>query len=91
MRGEIRPGWVFIFDEADFLFAAPGFYLLFAIYRYVNVGEDFKVDQAGDFVLGGEGGGEALAVLHDAALEVIGYAGVEGSGTASEDVDVVGF
>jgi hypothetical protein len=48
--------------------------LRFAIDGYVDVGEDFKVDQAGDFVFRGEDGGAALAMVDYAAFEVIGYA-----------------
>jgi hypothetical protein len=78
-----------LFDQADFLFAAPTFDFLFAGDGVLNVAEGFEVDEAEDAVTGSEAWDETLAMFDHSAFEVVCYARVEGAGTAGEDVDGV--
>jgi hypothetical protein len=78
-----------LFDQADFLLAAPTFDFLFARDGVLNVAKGFEVDEAEDSVTSGEAWDETLAMFDHSAFEVVCYAGVEGAGTAGEDVDGV--
>jgi hypothetical protein len=77
------------FDQADFLLAAPTYDFLFARNGVLNVAEGFEVDEAEDSIASGETWDETLAMFDHSAFEVVRYAGVDGAGTASEDVDGV--
>ena len=56
MCGEVFPRWVVMFNQADFLLAAPGFDFLFASDCIADIGEVFEVDEAEELVSSGEAG-----------------------------------
>ena len=86
---EVAPSGIGAFDQKDFFLAAPAFELLFAGEGVANVGKGLEVDEFGRIVLRAEAGEELLFVLRDAGFEVAGDAGVEDTGGAGHDIDVV--
>jgi hypothetical protein len=76
-------------DQLQFLFAAPVFELFFPADGGAHIGEGFKIDESSDVVGCGESGAELGFVLGYAAFEKIGYAGVEDTGSAGQNIDIV--
>jgi len=89
LYSQVLPRGIVLFDQADFLFTAPGFDFFFASDGILNVAEGFEVDEAENPVASGEAWNETLAMFDHSAFEVVCYAGVEASGAAGEDVDGV--
>jgi hypothetical protein len=86
---QVLPARICLFNEYNLFLASPGFDLLFAIYGDMNVVKTFKIHKPFAPV----GPGEALDftgfVLHDAEEEIAGHTGIEGSGSAGDDVNPI--
>jgi hypothetical protein len=86
---KVLPGRIFPLYQPDFLFSAPPLDLLFARYRVTNVRKLFAMNKPGDFVSGGKSRDESLPVFDHPPLEVVGYAGVQVSRPAGQDVNPI--
>jgi hypothetical protein len=75
--------------EARLLFVAPVLDLFFPTDRGAHICEGLKIDEARNFVGSGESGAELGLVLGYAAFKKIGYAGVEDTGSACQNIDMV--
>ncbi len=73
---QIRPRWVFLIDECDFLFASPSFQLLLALHGLINLSESFKPDQSVAVVFRGETVVHLQSMLKNPFPEVPGHADI---------------
>ena len=76
-------------DKRQLLFAAPVLDLFFRANRGAHVCEGLKIDEARNVVGSGESRAEPGLVLGYAAFKEIGYAGVEDTGSACQNIDMV--
>src|SRR6266545_4073342 len=88
--GQIFPGGVTTFDQADLPQPLPALDLLFARNGVPDVWKFLEVYEPGDAILAGEPRDEASFVLVHAPRQVIRYSGIEHPGATGHDVDVVG-
>ena len=75
-------------DECELLCAGPTFQLSLSRDGFFDSFEGFDVEETVATVFVGEAGAFAGAVLDGAVVDAAGYANVEGTGVAAEDVDV---
>jgi hypothetical protein len=86
---EILPGGIISLNEPNFLFSAPSLDFLFARDRDANVPKRFPMNQPEDFVLGREPRDESVPVFQHPALDIVGYADVQVSSSACQDVNPI--
>ena len=86
---EVFPGWIAAGDEFDFATAQPALELLLSCDGIVDIGEAFEVDEPADFVFCCVSVVGAVAVLLNAADEIVSYADIEAAGAAGDDVHEV--
>jgi hypothetical protein len=85
---QITKLWVHRANEGQFFLASPTFDLFFATDCVAHIAEWLEINEANDIVLFRESGNVFLFVLGDAALEMVGDAGVQHAGGICEDVHV---
>ena len=86
---QVPPTRVYLFDQRDFLVAAPSLDLLLAFDGAKRVVSHIEVDQALGAVSSGEAGDYTRPVLREPSEKVVRDTGVKDSGDAGEDVDVI--
>src|SRR6266540_5248091 len=91
LRPEIAPIPIFLFDQLDLPRAMPTFQPLLSGNGLAHIVMDFEVHEIMDPILLGETTDNVVAVLVDAADEVIRYANIQRSITTTrKNVDIVG-
>src|SRR5712664_14922 len=88
--GQIFPGGVTTFDQADLPQPLPALDLLLARNGVPDVCKLLEVDEPGDAIFAGEPRDEASFVFVHAPRQVIRYPGIEHPRATGHDVDVVG-
>ena len=76
-------------DKRQLLFAAPVLDLFFPADRGAHICERLKIDEACNVVGSGESRAELGLVLGYAAFKKTGYASVEDTGSACQNIDMV--
>lgn len=82
------PVGIFRFDQSDFLYTQPAFYLLFALNGRKGIRVFFIIDKLVNIVLAGESGNLFFFVFGNPAKQVVCHAGVKCPGFVGHDVDI---
>jgi len=88
IRSQILPGGIYCFYQRDLSPSQPPLKLLLAVNGISNVLVPLEVDQAMNFVVASEPRAEAVLVLPDASLQIVGDPDIEDARLAGHDVDV---
>ena len=86
---QVLPFWIHRLDQRNLLFARPSFDLFFPANSGADVAERFVIDQSVNVVPAGEPKSLFALVLQRPPVQAVGDPGVERSGKAGKDVNVI--